>query len=70
MDLTHLLRGALAAPIALAVAWCSSTIDVYWTGMAQPAKSTIRAPWLACQSWSGVRLGPSVVDMAHRAGKD
>ena len=29
-------------------------IDVYWTGMAQPAKSTIRAPWATCQSKRGV----------------
>ena len=36
------------------VARCSSMIDVYWTGMAQPAKSTIRAPWATCQSYKGV----------------
>ena len=37
-------------PAAVRVAWCSSMIEVYWTGMAQPANSTMRAPWAACQS--------------------
>src|SRR4051794_23633640 len=32
---------------------------VYWMGMSQPPKSTIRAPCAACQSWSGVRITPA-----------
>ena len=33
----------------------------YWTGMLQPAKSTIFPPWLACQSWSTVLLSGSLM---------
>ncbi len=31
-------------------ALCSSTIDVYCTGISQPAKGTMRAPSAACRS--------------------
>jgi len=31
-------------PAAFRTASCSATTPVYWTGMSQPAKSTIRAP--------------------------
>ena len=34
---------------------CSSMMVVYCTGMSQPAKSTMRAPWATCQSCSTVR---------------
>ena len=34
-----------AMPTAERIARCSSMIEVYCTGMAQPANSTIRPPW-------------------------
>ena len=42
------------SPTPPRVARCSVTIDEYWTGISQPAKSTRRAPFAACQSCSGV----------------
>ena len=48
-----------AMPTAERVARCSSMIEVYCTGMAQPAKSTIRPPWERCQSYRGVRKSGS-----------
>ncbi len=39
---------------AVRVAVCSAMIDVYCTGIDQPAKSTMRPPWATCQSKSGV----------------
>src|SRR5262245_920733 len=42
-------------PAAVRTAVCSSMIDVYCTGIPQPAKSTMRAPCPACQSYNGVR---------------
>src|ERR1700730_16547939 len=36
-------------------AWCSARMpDEYWTGMSQPAKSTMRAPSRRCSAVSGV----------------
>src|SRR4051812_31840932 len=48
-------------PAAVRVVLCSSTIDLYCTGISQPAKSTSRAPWAACQACSGVRRSPAVI---------
>ena len=42
-------------PAAVRTAVCSSVMVVYWTGMSQPPKSTMRAPWPRCQSYKGVR---------------
>src|SRR5215468_10739210 len=41
-------------PAAFRTASCSATTPVYWTGMSQPAKSTIRAPSARCTRLSGV----------------
>src|SRR5262245_46342284 len=43
-------------PTPARVARCSSMIPVYWTGMSQPAKGTMRAPALTWAAWSGVRF--------------
>ncbi len=43
-------------PAAVRTAACSSMMVVYCTGMSQPPKSTMRAPWLACQSCNTVRI--------------
>ena len=48
-------------PAARRVARCSSTIEAYWTGIVQPAKSTIRPPWAACQAASGVSRSGAVM---------
>ena len=44
-------------PAAWRVARCSSTTEVYQTGMSHPAKGTILAPMALCVSCSGVTLG-------------
>src|SRR5438093_12488561 len=44
------------SPTARRTARCSSTMPVYWTGISQPPKGTIRAPALTWTSRSGVRL--------------
>src|SRR5215471_9567722 len=48
-------------PTAVRVAWCSAVIDEYCTGIDQPAKSTMRPPCAACQSWSVVRASSVVM---------
>ena len=56
-----------AMPTAERIARCSWMIEVYWTGMAQPAKSTIRPPWETCQSYRGVRKsGASMAKLRSR----
>ena len=42
-------------------------IEAYCTGMAQPAKSTMRPPWEQCQSYRGVRK--SRASMANPHGR-
>src|SRR3990172_12541749 len=57
-------------PAAERVARCSSTTDVYQTGMSQPAKGTILAPSLRCVSNSAVRRrGESVASFQPKAGR-
>src|SRR5206468_8242029 len=48
------------SPTARRTARCSSTMPVYWTGISQPPKGTIRAPALTWTSRSGVRLSEVV----------
>ncbi len=54
------------SPTRLRTAWCSSTIDVYWTGIDQPPNSTSRPPWAWCQScravWSGASSLIAILD--------
>ena len=57
-------------PTALRVAWCSAAIDVYCTGIDQPAKSTIRPPCATCQSWSGVRARAVVMVIGGRSRQE
>jgi hypothetical protein len=52
--------------IALRVARCSRAIDVYWTGINHPAKSTIRPPCAWCQANSGVLSGEAHIGDAER----
>jgi hypothetical protein len=44
-------------PAPLRVPRCSETIEEYWTGIDQPAKSTIRPLLFSCHSARGVRCG-------------
>src|SRR5262249_42894169 len=48
-------------PAAVRTASCSLTTDLYWRGIPQPAKSTMRAPNLGGGSYGGVCRGISVV---------
>src|SRR5439155_17307334 len=47
-------------PHAVRTARCSARMPVgYWTGMSQPAKSTMRAPRRRCSAFSGVASSPA-----------
>src|ERR671923_1818403 len=48
-------------PTAFRTVRCSSMIEVYWTGISNPANGTRRAPALTWASWSGVRSSAACV---------
>ena len=48
-SMTHMCETS-KTPAARRTAWCSSICEAYCTGMSQPPKSTMRAPWLRCSS--------------------
>ena len=43
-------------PAERRTAWCSSTIDVYWTGISQPPNSMSLPPSCWCAVKRGVRF--------------
>src|SRR3990170_3038973 len=47
-------------PAAVRTALCSSMMPVYWTGISQPAKGTMRAPRRTCSAWRQVPRGGRV----------
>src|SRR5262249_18313426 len=47
---------------------CSSVMVVYWMGMSQPPKSTMRAPCATCQSYKGVRIDHLAPGKVHPSG--
>src|SRR3990170_7509064 len=48
-------------PAAVRTALCSSMMPVYWTGISQPAKGTMRAPRRRCSGWRQVRRRASLI---------
>src|ERR1041385_5257479 len=56
------------SPAACRVARCSSTTDVYQTGMSQPANGTILAPMDLCVSCNAVNLTGSSCSLHWKDG--